>query len=228
MEGGSFSDAKEEPGSSDLRATARNFLEFERGYLRHRWAAYYALWASTAATYFVIQYFLDFTSFSALPTTAQLVTLWGLRFATTLVAITVSVRVWRLAERTSAVRAATNGRASLVVPWNLIRIAIVVTGLTAALLISLRSSSASDIVGDTALLVLTLFLFLHLHYAFRPIPPEGWLAASAFIAAGALSFVFLLEGDPQGHVFAWTAAVVVWFGCALYARFGVFDAAEDP
>ena len=228
MEEGSFSNAKEESDSTDLRATARKFLEFERGYLRHRWAVYYALWASTAASYFVLQYLLDFTSFSALSTSVQLVILWGLRFATSLVAVTVSVRIWRLAERTSTLRVAIDGHPSRTVPWNLIRTAIVVTGLTAALLVSLRSSFAADIIGDTALLVLTLFLFLHLHYAFHPIPPEGWLAASAFIAAGALSFLFLLLGDPLGHVFAWSAAVVVWFGCAGYALFGAPDASGNP
>ena len=228
MEGGSFSDSKEEANSADLRVTARKFLEFQRGYLRHRWALYYALWASTAAADFVLQYFLDFTSFSALSTTIQLLVLWGLRFATSIVAITVSIQIWRLAKGTSVLRVATNGRSAIWGHWNLIRLGIVVTVLIAALLVSLRSSFAADIIGDTALLVLTLFLFLHLHYAFRPIPPEGWLAASAFIAAGALSFVFLLQGDPLGHVFAWTAAVVVWFGCGAYARFGAFDAAENP
>jgi len=227
MQAGSFSNSKEESISTDLRATAREFLDFERGYLRHRWAAYYALWASTAAAYFVIQYLLDLTSFSALLTTVQQGTLWGLRFATSLVAVTVSVQIWRLAERTSTVRAATNGHPSLVIPWNLIRIAIVVTGLVAALLISLRSSFASDIIGITALLVLTLFLFLHLHYAFRPIPPEGWLAASAFVAASALSYTSLLLSYPLGLVIVWSAAVIVWLGCAAYARFGTRDAAED-
>ena len=228
MEGGSFSDSKGESNSADLRATAQRFLEFQRGYLRHRWAVYYALWASTAAADFVLQYFLDFTSFSALSTTIQLLVLWGLRFATSIVAITVSVQIWRLAKGTSVLRIVTHGRPTILGYWNLLRLAIVITILIAALLVSLRSSFAADIIGDTALLVLTLFLFLHLHYAFRPIPPEGWLAASAFIAAGALSFVFLLLGDPLGHVFAWTAAVVVWFACAAYARFGAFDAAENP
>jgi len=225
MQEGSFSEPMKEFYSSDLRATARKFLEFERGYLRHRWAAYYALWASTAAADFVLQYFLDFTSFAALSTTIQLFVLWGLRFATSIAAITVSVQVWRLAKGTSVLRFVTNGRPAILGHWNLIRLAIVVTILIAALLVSLRSSFASDIIGDTALLVLTLFLFWHLHYAFRPIPPEGWLAASAFVAAGAFSFIFLLLGDPLGHVVAWTAAVVVWLGCAAYAQFGVFD---DP
>ena len=228
MPEGSFPRVPAGTDPTDLRASARTFLEFERGYLRRRWAAYYALWAGTAAAYFVAAYVLSFTSFSALPSTTQLLTLWGLRFVLTIVALTVSVLIWGLAERTSALRVATSGHPSLVGPLNLIRFAIVVTVIIAALLVSLRSSFASDIIGDTALLVLTLFLFLHLHYAFRPIPPEGWLAASAFISAGVLAYISLLLGYPLGHVIVWSAAVVVWSGCAAYARFGAHDVPENP
>ena len=221
---------RETPGGDtwDLRASARTFLEFERGYLRRRWAAYYALWAGTAAAYFVLAYLLSFTEFSALSSTAQLLTLWGLRFVLTIAALTVSVLIWGLAERTSALRVVTNGRSSLVGSLNLIRFAFVVTAIVAALLVSLRSSFASEIIGDTALLVLTLFLFLHLHRAFRPIPPEGWLAAFTFLAAGALSYISLLLSYPVGHVTAWSVAVVVWLGCASYARFGAHDTPEAP
>jgi len=228
MQAGSL--PREKPGGDtwDLRASARTFLEFERGYLRRRWAAYYALWAGTAAAYFVVAYLLSFTEFSALSSTAQLLALWGLRFVLTIAALTVSVLIWGLAERTSALRVVTNGRSSLVGPLNLIRFALVVTAIVAALLVSLRSSFASDIIGDTALLVLTLFLFLHLHRAFRPIPPEGWLAAFTFLAAGSLSYISLLLSYPLGHVTAWSVAVVVWLGCASYARFGANDGPEAP
>ena len=225
---GPFPRDKAGTDSPDLRASARAFLAFERGYLRRRWAAYYALWAGVAAAYFDVAYLLSFTSFSTLPSTYQLLTLWGLRFVLTIAALTISVLIWGLAERTSALRVATDGRPSLLGPLNLIRFAIVATAVIAVALVSLRSSFVSDILGDTALLVLALFLFLHLHYAFRSIPPEGWLAAFAFIAAGAISYISLLLGDPLGHVLAWSAAVVVWLGCATYARFGAHDASEDP
>jgi len=228
MPEGSFPHETQVTRSSELRATARTFLEFERGYLRRRWAAYYGLWAGAAAAYFVAAYLLSFTSFSAWSSFTQLLTLWGLRFVLTIAALTMSVLIWGLAERTSALRVATNGHPSVMGPLNLVRFAIVLTVVVAALLVSLRSSFASDIIGDSALLVLTLFLFLHLHYAFRPIPPEGWLAGLTFIAAGTLSYVSLLLSYPLGHVIVWSAAVVVWLGCAAYARFGGRDAPEDP
>ena len=213
---------------ADLRTTATRFLEFERGYLRRHWAAYYALWAGTAATYFVVPYLASFTSFSALNSDYQLVILWGLRFALTLVALTVSVLIWGLAERTSALRSAATGYSPLTRPRNLIRFAIVVALIVGAWAVSMRSSISSTVIGDTALLVLALFLFLHLHRAFRPIPFEGWLAATSFIGATFLSYVSLFLLDfPLGHEVAWSGAVVVWLGCAAFARFGTHDLTED-
>lgn len=221
---GSLRVGDEDSGHADLRATARRALEFQRGYLRRRWATYYAVWALAVTTYFVIPFLLDFTGFSTLSATARLLALAGLDVVLTIAAVSVSVLIWGLAGRTSALRSAVDGRPSLVGPRNLIRFAIVLSIVVAAVAISTRSTLASFVLGDTVLLVLALLLILHLHRAFRPIPLEGWLAVAAFIAAVGLSYVSLfLFDDVLGHEIAWCAAVVVWFGCAAYARFGAPD-----
>lgn len=224
---GSYSDAMGDSGHPDLRTTARRALEFQRGYLRWRWATYYAVWACAVAAYILVPFLLGFTGFSTLPYTSQILALATLDFVVTIAAVAESVLVWGLAERTFALRNATDRRSSLVGPRNLIRFAIVLAIVVAAFAISTRSNFATSVLVDTVLLVLALLLFLHLHRAFRPIPLEGWLAAGAFITAAALSYVALfLFGYTLGHEIAWSAAVVVWFGCAAYARFGAHRDSE--
>jgi len=215
------------PEDVNLRVTARKFLEFQRGFLRRRWALYYAIWACAVTAYFLVPFLLGFTQFATLPTAAQLLTIAGLDLVLTVVAVAVSVLLWGLAERTSEVRNATDGRPSLTGRRNLLRFAIVLAIVVGILEVSTRSTFAAFLLVDTVVVAVSLFLLLHLHRAFRPIPLEGWLAAAAFIAAAALSYVSLLLLDyPLGHEIAWSAAVVVWLGCAAYARFGVHDDSE--
>ena len=229
MYGGSYLGEAGAPDDGDLRATARRFLEFQRGFLRRRWASYYAVWASAAAVYFLIPFILGFTRFNALPPSTQYLTFVALDVVFTIVAVAVSVRIWGLAERTSDVRSAADGRPSLTGRRNLLRFVIVLAVVVGALTVSTRSVFASFLLGDTALLVLALFLLLHLHRAFRPIPVEGWLAAYAFIFAAAFSYAsLLLSNYALGHEIAWFAAVVAWLGCAAYSRYGLPDASEDP
>ena len=212
---------------TDLRATARRFLDFQRGYLRRRWALYYAVWATAVAGYFLVPFLLDSTRFSALPSVDQYLTLGGIDLALTIAGVAVSVRSWGLADRTSEVRSATEGLPSFTGTRNLVRLAIVLTIVIIALAISTRSVFAAYLLGDSVLLVLSLLLILHLHRAFRPIPVEGWVAIAAFVLASAVSYTSLLLLDsPLGHEIAWAAAVVVWFGCAAYARFGVAEDSE--
>ena len=228
MQEDSFSNSKEESNSTDLRATAREFLEFQRGFLRRRWAPYYSIWACAVTAYFLVPFVLGFTPFSTWPQWARLATLAGVDLVLTATALAITVLLWGLAARTSEVRDAAEGRLSLTGTRNLIRFAIVLAFVAGSIAISTRSDFASLLVGDTSLLVLSLFLILHLRRAFQPIPFEGWLAAASFIGAAALSYVSLLLLDyPFGHVVAWSAAIVVWLGCAAFARFGARDAAED-
>ena len=212
------------PDYADLRAAASKFLEFQRGFLRRRWAVYYAIWACAVTAYFLVPFLLAFTEFATLPLAAQLVALAGLDLVLTAVAVAVSVLLWGLAERTSDVRNATDGRPSLTGRRNLLRFVIVLAIVVGILAVSTRSTFAAFLLVDTVVVAVSLFLLLHLHRAFQPIPLEGWLAAAAFITAAAFSYVSLLLLDyPIGHELAWSAAVVVWLGCAAYARFGVHD-----
>lgn len=221
VSGGSRSDATRDSDQTDLRTTARRALEFQRGYLRRRWATYYAVWACAVVAYFLLPFLLSFTGFSTLPGASQILILATIDFVVSIAAVFESVLTWGLAERTFALRSATDGRLSLVGPRNLIRFVIVLAVIIAAFAISTRSNFATYVLVDTVLLVLALLLLLHLHRAFRPIPPEGWLAAGTFIAAAALSYLSLFLFDSTfAHEIAWSAAVVVWFGCAAYARFG--------
>jgi len=215
------------PDYADLRVTARKFLEFQRGFLRRRWASYYAIWACAVTAYFLVPFLLGFTQFATLTLAAQLLTLAGLDLMLTVAAVAVSILLWGLAGRTSDVRSAADGRPSLTGRWNLLRFAIVVVLVVGVLAVSTRSGFASSLLVDTVLVALSLLLLFHLRRAFRPIPLEGWLAAAALIAAAAFSYVSLLLLDyPLGHEIAWSAAVGVWLGCAAYARFGVRDDSE--
>jgi hypothetical protein len=215
------------PEDVDLRVTARRFLEFQRGFLRRRWAPYYAIWACAVTAYFLVPFLLGFTQFATSPTPVRLLTLTGLDLLLTVAAVAISLLLWGLAERTSNVRSAADGRPTLTSRRNLLRFAIVVAIVVGILAVSTRSSFASSLLVDTVIVALSLLLLFHLHRAFRRIPPEGWLAASAFIAAAAFSFVSLLLLDyPLGHEVGWSAAVVVWLGCAAYARFAVRDDSE--
>ena len=226
MEGGYPLEAEKDSDSADLRATARRFLEFQRGFLRQRWASYYALWASAVTSYFVLPLLLGFTLFSALSFGTRFLIFAGLDLVLTIAALTVTLLVWGHAERTSRVRSATNGRPSLTGRRNLLRFAIAAAIVVGVLAVSTRSAFVAPLLVDTILLVLSLLLLLHLHRAFRPIPLEGWLAAAAFLAAAAVSYgSLLLFASALGHEIAWSVAIVVWFGCAAYARFGVH---EDP
>jgi len=214
-------------GDSGLRATAHEFLEFQRGFLRQRWASYYAIWAGAVVAFFLVPVFLGFTSFSTMPLTARLATLAGIDLVLTATALAVTVLLWGLAARTSEIRDAASGRLSLTSTRNLVRFAIVLAIVVGSIAISTRSSFASILVADTSLVVLSLFLLLHLRRAFRPIPFEGWLAATAFISAAAVSYVSLLLLDyPLGHLVGWSAAIVVWLGCAAFCRFGVLAGSE--
>ena len=112
-------------------------------------------------------------------------------------------------------------------PANLLRYLLVAAVLVGALVLSTRSASAAYLIGDTVLVVLSIFLLRHLGRAFRPVPTEGWVAAGAFLIAAASSYVSLiLFGYPAGHLLAWGAAAAIWLGCAGYARFGTHD--EPP
>jgi len=212
---------------TDLRALARRFLAFERGFLRRQWAAYYAIWACAVTGYFLVPFLLSFTSFAALSATAHYLIFAGVDVVLTIAALIVSVLIWGHAERTFDVRSAVDGRPSLTSYRNLLRIAIILALVVGIVTVSTRSDLASYLLGDALLLVLSLFLLLHLRRAFRPIPVEGWLAVTAFVGAIAFSYGSLLLFDyPLGHEIAWFAAVVVWLGCAAYSRFGVPDEAE--
>jgi len=229
MQEGSLLGAKEVSNSSDLRDTAREFLEFQRGFLRQRWAPYYAIWACATTAYFIVPLLLGFTPFSTWPLAARLATLAGADLLLTATALAVTVLLWGLAARTSEVRNAAEGRLLLTSTRNLIRFAIVLAVVVGAIAVSTRSNFASYLVGDTGLLILSLFLLLHLRRAFQPVPFEGWLAAATIIGAAALSYVSLLFLDyPLGHEVAWSAAIVVWLCCATFARFGARDTVEDP
>lgn len=229
MHEGSIAAEVADPDYGDLRATARRALDFERPYLRRRWAAYYAVWATAAAAYFLVPFLLGFTRFATIPSDVQLLIFAGMDIVVSLAAVTVSVLIWGLAERTFALRSAVDGRTSFASSRNLIRFAIVVVITVAAVLISTRSDLATYLLVDTVLLVLSLLLLVHLHRAFRPVPPEGWLSSAAFIAAAAGSYASLALFDyPRGHEIAWSAAVLVWLACAAYARFGVRDTTGVP
>ena len=57
----------------DLRAAARSALRFERGFLRRRWAVYYALWAVTVLSYYLFPPLFDLTPFAQLSPPVQFV-----------------------------------------------------------------------------------------------------------------------------------------------------------
>lgn len=218
-----------DPQFPDLRATARRALEFERGFLRQRWATYYAAWACAVIAYFVLPSILSLTRFAALSSSAQLLILAGIDLVLTATALSALVLLWGLARRANVLRSAVDPRWSLTGPRNLLRFTIVLALVAGALALSTRSAFDSYLFGDTTLLVLALLLLLHLHRAFHPVPPEGWLALGAFVAAVGLSFTSLLVFDSTlGHRVAWTAGALIWLGCAVYARFGVRDPAEGP
>jgi len=223
----SFVHEKEDSARSDLRDSARQFLEFQRGFLRRRWASYYAIWASAVTGYFLVPFLLGLTGFASLPLAIRLLTFAGIDLVLTGTALAVTVLLWGLATRTSDVRDAAGGRRSLTGSRNLVRFAITLAVVVGAVAVSTRSEFASFLVGDTSLLILSFLLLLHLRRAFQPIPFEGWLAASSYITAAAFSYVSLLLLDfPLGHEIAWSAAAVVWFGCAAFARFGVRESVE--
>ena len=229
MEGGPRVGAEEDSVPTDLRATARRFLEFQRGFLRQRWASYYALWATAVTSYFLLPLLLGFTRFSALLSSTRFLIFAALDLLLTIAALTVTLLAWGHAERISRVRSAAEGRPSLTGGRNLLRFAIVVAVVVGVLAVSTRSAFVTPLLVDSILLVLALLLLLHLRRAFRPIPLEGLLAAAAFLVAAAISYgSLLLFASARGHEIAWSTAIAVWFGCAAYARFGVHENPGEP
>jgi hypothetical protein len=211
----------------DLRATARSALRFERGFLRRRWAAYYALWGVTVLSYYLFPYLFDLTPFAQLPFGVQFAVDASLDVVLTFAALTASIRIWGLSERTFDLRIATEGRRPMTRPANLLRYLLVAVVLGGAIVLSTRSASAAYLIGDTVLAVLSIFLLRHLGRAFRPVPTEGWVAAGAYLIAAVSSYVSLiLLRYPVGHLLAWGTAAVIWLGCAVYARFRTHD--EPP
>ena len=205
----------------ELRESARRTLQFGRGVLRRRWAAYYAVWGLAVACYFLLPVWLGGTSVPLLSPLEGTVLFVGLLLGVTLGALTVSLVVFGLAERTFTLRLATYRSNPFRSRDRVFRYAIVAALVLGVVILSTRSSFAALLAVDTILVVLTLFLIRHLGRAFHPVPIEGWVASATFFLAAAASCVSLLAfGSETAHMWAWLGGILVWFGCAAYARFG--------
>ena len=204
----------------ELRESARRTLQFGRGVLRRRWAAYYAVWGLAVTCYFLLPVWLGGTSVPLLPPLEGTVLFVALLLGVTLGALTVSLVVYGLAERTFTLRLATYRSNPFRSRERAFRYAVVAALVLGVVFLSTRSGFAALLAVDTILVVLTLFLTRHLGRAFRPIPIEGWAAASSFFVAAAASCVSLLAFRSEAaHTWAWLGGILVWFGCAAYARF---------
>ena len=216
------SDTVDTPTSlEELRQSAQLTLRFGRGLLRHRWASYYAAWALAVTCYFLVPGFLSGASFAHAYPNEGTVLLVGLLLVVTLGAFTVSYVVFGISERTFDLRRATYGSTSFLARERIFRYTLVAALVIGVVLLSTKSSFAAVLTVDTILVVLSLFLIRHLGRAFHPIPVEGWVAAGAFLIAAGISYASLLVfGSETGHLWGWSGAILVWFGSAVYARFG--------
>ena len=204
----------------ELRESARRTLQFGRGVLRRRWAAYYSVWGLAVTCYFLLPDLLGGTSIPFVTPLEGTALFVGLLLGVTLGALTVSLVVFGLAERTFTLRLATYRSNPFRSRDRALRYAIVAALVLGVVILSTRSGFAALLAVDTILVVLTLFLTRHLGRAFHPVPIEGWLASCSFFVAAAVSFVSLLAFRSEtAHLWAWLGGILVWFGCAAYARF---------
>jgi len=225
VEGGSDRDRSEAVDHTiapdELRESARRTLQFGRGVLRRRWAAYYAAWGLAVTCYFLLPDLLGGPSIPLVTPLEGTALFVGLLLGVTLGALTVSLVVFGLAERTFALRLATYRSNPFRSRDRVFRYAIVAALVLGVVILSTRSTFAALLAVDATLVVLTLFLIRHLGRAFHPVPIEGWAASTSFFLAAAASCVSLLAfGSETAHMWAWLGGILVWFGCAAYARFG--------
>ena len=205
----------------ELRQSAELTLRFGRGLLRNRWAYYYAAWALAVTCYFLVPKVLGGISLTWSSPVEGTVLFVGLLIAVTLGALTVSYVTWGLAERTFNLHRATYGSKSIAGRETIFRYAIVAAVVIGVVILAAKSTYAALLAVDTILVVLSMFLTRHLGRAFHPIPIEGCVATGSFLIAAGTSYVSLVVfGTETGHTWAWFGAVLVWFGCAAYARFG--------
>jgi hypothetical protein len=213
----------------DLRATAREALRFQREFLRRKWATYYAAWAIAVAFYFVVPELLGFTPVANLPTGSQIFVVGGLIVATTLLAVIASFRLWGLVERSFDLRQATFGTRLGIGRENLLRFGIIIALLIGVIALATRWSFGAYLIVDSILVVVCIFLLRHLGRAFHPIPIEGKVAFATYLAAAGISYVALIVlNTPAVHFWVWSAAILVWGGCAGYARFHGDPAGGGP
>lgn len=204
---------------ADLHASAKEVLRFERKLLRTKWAVFYASWAVAVASYFVFPALLERTPLVTLASSTQILVEGGLIVVTTLAAVTISFFLWGLVERSFALRTATYGTMLRVGRKNLLRFAIIIALLIGVIALSTRWVFGALLIVDTILVVFSIFLLRHLGRAFQPIPVEGWVAWASYLTAAGISYVSLIILDlPIIHAWGWSGAILVWLGCAGYAR----------
>lgn len=216
----------EEP--ADLRSSARRALDFERVYLRRRWAAYYAAWALAFVMFLAVPHLAGSAIAAAVGTLGALLMFAALDVAAIVLAVPISAVIAHRGDRTYELRGALVGGGAAASAETLLRvviIAIAVVGLlTGAILFGLASVWT---------IVVPVFVFIFLTYrnlarSFRPIPAEGWAAVASFLVANTLTLVGPWSALLAGlAILAWGIAFGIWAVCAGFAWYAFAPVPEE-
>jgi len=210
------------PEPADLRSSALRTLDFERTYLRRRWAAYYAVWSVALLILLGGPHFAYSAIASRVGTFGAYLTFTVVDVATIGFAVPVAVWVVRRGDRTFDLRGALVGRTSALRGEMLLRVGIVaaaVAGLVAGAFLFGLASLWTTVIPLFAFAFLT---YRHLACSFRPIPPEGWAAVAAVVAANLVTLLSPAVPPYSGlPTLAWVAAIGIWAVCAGLAWFAL-------
>lgn len=204
----------------DLRASARRTLDFERTYLRRRWASYYAVWAVAFAVFLGAPYFAWGPVSSAVGTFGALLTFSLLDLAAVALAVPVCRTLILRGDRTHDLRGAMAGWRSDARAETLFRVLLVglaIVGLGIGARVFGLTSFWTTVIPVFAFL---LFTYHNLARTFRPIPIEGWVAIASMLTADLIT-IFAPVSAPGADltVLAWSVAICIWAGCAGFARY---------